>query len=186
LTETRDCKHSPKYLSDNLRIPVSINSFFHRRLKKSLSHIAHYKEPRILMNKTCIIIAPTANKTKFNMVELNQLLLEFEAHLNGDAVTEEWKKPRDSWMSEVSAAIDEKQLGKLLVELEANFQNQAVQSYWKMIRQGWVEECHIASTLEEVSSLLLELESNTTWEVMTDEWQQNREKWVQQMYQFIE
>src|SRR4028119_595119 len=110
LTEARDCKHSQKYLSDNLRVHLSINSFFHRRFKKSLSHIAHYKELTLSMNKNCIIIPPTANKTKFNMVELNQLLLEFEAHLNGDAVTEEWKKPRDSWMSQVSAAIDEKQL----------------------------------------------------------------------------
>jgi len=159
---------------------------FHRRFQKSLSHIAPYKKPTLSINKICTKIAQTANKTKFNMVELNQLLLEFQAHLNRDAVTEEWKERRDCWMSEVSAASDEKHLAKLLVELESNFQREAVQSLWKMIRESWVEECHIASTLEEVSSLLLELESNTTWEVVTDEWQDYREKWVQKMYEFIE
>jgi hypothetical protein len=61
------------------------------------------------------------------MVELNQLLLEFQAHLSRDAVTQEWKERRDCWMSEVSAASDEKHIAKLLVELESNFQREAIQ-----------------------------------------------------------
>jgi hypothetical protein len=147
--------------------------------------INHYKNLTLFLNKSCKI-AQTAKNTTLTMVELNQLLLEFEANLEWEAVTAEWKERRDDWVSEVSAAIDEKQLAELLVELESNFQPEAVQSQWKKLRKSWLKECQIASTLEEVSSLLLELESNTTWEVVTEEWQEERENWVQQMYEFIE
>ena len=57
------------------------------------------------------------------MVELNQLLLEFEANLKWDVVTEEWEERRDGWVSEVAEAIDQQQLAELLVELESNLED---------------------------------------------------------------
>lgn len=44
------------------------------------------------------------------MVELNQLLLEFESNITWESVTQEWKERRDSWVSDVQAAVEPSQL----------------------------------------------------------------------------
>ena len=40
------------------------------------------------------------------MVELNQLLLEFEKNLKSEGVKKEWKERRESWVSDVAASVN--------------------------------------------------------------------------------
>jgi 7,8-dihydro-6-hydroxymethylpterin-pyrophosphokinase len=83
------------------------------------------------LKKKCIIFLAQNGKNKtFNMVELNQLLLEFESNLTREAVTKEWKERRDSWVREVQAAVEPSQLAEFLVELESDLDREAVQNHW--------------------------------------------------------
>jgi hypothetical protein len=76
------------------------------------------------------------------MVELNQLLLDFERNLKSEGVKKEWKERRESWVEECLGASIVQEVSSLLREVETNTNSEAMADEWQQNREKWVQEMH--------------------------------------------
>lgn len=112
------------------------------------------------------------------VAQLSAALLEFEAAVKWDVVSQKWRAQREPWVVSVRKADTPADVAHDVAALEAAMTWESVQDSFRKRRDGWSRELTTAKSTAQVARLLLELEEATKWEAVSDSWRQARSGWV--------